>query len=153
MSKNYTDEQFIEAVKTSISVAEVLKKLGLKHIAGGSYRTVYNKAEKLGLDLSHFLGQASNKNRYFGPKRPIEDYLSNRKFIKGYSLKLRLIKEGIIDNKCDNCNLSEWNNEPIPTELHHLDGNYKNNNLDNLQILCPNCHAQTANYRGKNRKS
>lgn len=55
-------------------------------------------------------------------------------------------------NKCECCGLEEWNGEKIPLEVHHIDGNHLNNVLENLQLLCPNCHALTDNWRGKNIK-
>ena len=65
-------------------------------------------------------------------------------------LRVRLIKEGIKEHKCERCTLNEWLGKPIPLELHHKDGDKYNNKLKNLQILCPNCHSQTDNYCGKN---
>ena len=53
---------------------------------------------------------------------------------------------------CEECGISEWMNKPISMELHHKDGNHNNNNLDNLEILCPNCHSQTDTFRSKKRK-
>lgn len=82
----------------------------------------------------------------------IGEYLKNVKTITTHNLKIRLFKEKIKEQKCENCNLSEWQGNLIPLELHHIDGNNKNNNLNNLQILCPNCHAITPNYGSKNRK-
>lgn len=52
--------------------------------------------------------------------------------------------------KCEICGIKEWNGKPIRLEIHHIDGDRTNNNMDNLQILCPNCHSQTENFRGKN---
>lgn len=62
------------------------------------------------------------------------------------SKRKRLIEEGIKENKCECCGLSEWMGRPIPLELHHIDFNHYNNSLDNLQILCANCHMQAHNY-------
>ena len=53
--------------------------------------------------------------------------------------------------KCDECSIIEWNKKPITLELEHIDGNNRNNSLDNLRLLCPNCHSQTLTFRGKNR--
>lgn len=65
-------------------------------------------------------------------------------------LKYRLINEGIKEWKCEKCGNTYWLNELIPLELHHKDGDKTNNELDNLELLCPNCHALTDTYRGKN---
>jgi len=66
--------------------------------------------------------------------------------------KKKLIRQGVFEHQCQMCLLKEWLGEPIPLELHHIDGNKHNNELENLQILCPNCHAFTPNYRGKSLK-
>lgn len=71
--------------------------------------------------------------------------------MNSHMLKLSLIRKGIKQRKCECCNLKDWNDKPIPIELHHIDGNSKNNELDNLMILCPNCHAQTDNYKSRKR--
>lgn len=148
--KNYTEDEFIEAVKTSISKRQVLIKLGLAP-QGGNYKTVDNLVKKLGLDTSHFKGKRQSEGKKFGPKRPIEAYLSNKFGISSYNLKNRLIKENIFSKECFNCKRNKWQNKPIPLELDHIDGNNKNNNLNNLRLLCPNCHALTPTYRGRNK--
>lgn len=152
MKHTYTNEQLIEAVKTSFSIRQVLSKLGLKE-AGGNYSTVTKKIQLLNINISHFKGRGWNKGKNFGPKRPLEDYLSNTHSIQSFKLKKRLIREKILPHQCNCCKLKEWINKPIPLEIHHKDGNSSNNNLTNLALLCPNCHAQTENYRAKNRKS
>ena len=65
-------------------------------------------------------------------------------------LKIRLLEENIKEHKCECCGLTKWNGLDIPLELHHKDGNRHNHNLENIQLLCPNCHAQTETYRSKN---
>ena len=67
-------------------------------------------------------------------------------------MRKRLISEGIKEHKCECCGLSEWLGEPIPLELDHIDGDHYNNTYKNLKILCPNCHAKTPTYRGKNKR-
>ena len=67
-------------------------------------------------------------------------------------LKHHLLRSKTKDNKCELCGITEWNSNPISLQLHHIDGNPKNNKLENLQILCPNCHTQTDNYGSKNAK-
>jgi len=145
------DSKFIEIVANSISLAQVIRKCGLVP-AGGNYRSTKERIKKLKLDTSHFTGQAHNKGKKLGPKQPIESYLQNNVKTSSNHLKNRLIREEYFEHKCYKCNLTTWNDLPIPIELEHIDGNHMNNNLSNLTILCPNCHAQTDTYRGKNIK-
>ena len=146
--RKYTVDQLMEAVKESTSYAQVLSKVGLVP-AGGNYETIKKAITFYDLDSSHFTGQGWNKGKTFGPKRPIEDYLSNKYPTKSYRLKERLINDGYLDSICSNCNLTQWLGDAIPLELHHKDGDHNNNNLDNLQLLCPNCHTLTDTYRRK----
>ena len=88
------------------------------------------------------------------PKRqPIETYLVENRLVQSNNLKKRLINEGLKQHKCECCGITEWNGKITPIELDHIDGNRYNNTLENLRLLCPNCHAQTETYRGKNKKS
>ena len=65
-------------------------------------------------------------------------------------LRKRLLDEGIKEYQCEICKLSDWMGKLIPLELDHIDGNNSNNEITNLRLICPNCHAQTDTYRGKN---
>ena len=67
--------------------------------------------------------------------------MDNECFINSSKLRNKLIEEGVKEDKCEICGLSEWLGEHIPLELDHIDSNHENNNLVNLQIICPNCHA------------
>jgi hypothetical protein len=129
----------------------VLDKLKIKP-AGGNYQTIKKYIKKYKINTSHFKGQGWSKGDKIGPKRSIQTYLNNEKFIQSFKLKNRLIRENIFEHKCMNCDGTEWQKIKIPLELHHKDGNNSNNNLSNLELLCPNCHALTDNYRGKNKK-
>jgi Zn finger protein HypA/HybF involved in hydrogenase expression len=71
--------------------------------------------------------------------------------VKSLKLKIKLIEDGHKEHKCEKCKLSEWLGTPIPIELHHIDGDHYNNDFDNLEILCPNCHTLTDNNSGKNK--
>lgn len=149
---SYTEEELREAVKTSTSIRQVLEKLNIVP-AGGNYQTTNRRIEKLNIDTSHFMGQAWNKGLEIGPKRPIEEYLIENSVVQSFRLKNRLISEGLKEHKCECCGLTEWLGEPIPLELDHVDGDHYNNTLENLKILCPNCHAKTPTYRGKNKRN
>jgi len=140
-----------DIVSNSSSVREVIEKLGLIP-AGGNYTQVQKAIILLELDTSHFKGQGWNKGLTLGAKRPLSVYLSNEFPIQSHKLRLRLLKEEVFPHKCSKCGRTEWNGEPIPLELEHKNGNHSDNTLSNLELLCPNCHAQTATYRGKNKR-
>ncbi len=148
--RKYTLNKLKFAVKNSFSIREALMLLNVVAY-GGNYRTFKRAIKEFNIDISHFLGKANVKGKRLGIKFPLSDYLFNKRKIISYKLKKRLIKEEIFTAKCYNCNLITWLGEPIPLELHHKDGNHENNRLTNLQLLCPNCHALTDNYRGKNK--
>ena len=83
-------------------------------------------------------------------KLKLVEYLATSKDIQSNKVRLRLLEEGYKEHKCECCGLTTWLDEPIPLELHHKDGDRTNNTLENFMLLCPNCHAFTDSYRGKN---
>lgn len=150
--KKFTQEQLAQAVLSSLSLRTVLNKLGITE-AGGNYQTIKKAIEYCKLDASHFTGRGHLKGKSHNfKKRPIEKICVYGKHENTYNLKNRLILEKIKEEKCERCNHCEWQGSKIPLELHHIDGDKKNNQLSNLDLLCPNCHALTDNYRGKNIK-
>lgn len=148
---NYTNAGLSEICSRCYSYRQVLSELGLAE-AGGNYRTLKLKIKEFNIDISHFTHQGWNKGNTPNPTKPISVYLNNEQWIASYKLKKRLLKENIFTHQCMNCFGKEWLDKPIPLELHHIDGNNQNNSLNNLQLLCPNCHSLTDNYRGKNKK-
>lgn len=82
----------------------------------------------------------------------LEDYFNNTYSISSYQLKLKLFESNLKDKRCEVCNITEWGGKLAPLELHHKNGQSKDNSFENLQIICPNCHAQTHNYRASNQK-
>ena len=154
----YTMEQFVSAVANNYNVRQVLTELGLKP-AGGNYSFAKRRIKELSLDTSHW-GTVKNrqgwaKGKKFPEKsKPIEHYLIEGNISIGSNkLKKRLFKENYFEKKCYKCNRTEWNDLPIRLELEHINGKHNDNRIRNLTILCPNCHAQTDTYRGKNKKS
>lgn len=150
----YTKELLEESVKDCYSFCELCRKLGLVP-KGGNIRTVKTKLDEFEVDYSHFTGKNWNVN----PKNPVYKgkYLPN--LCEHSSLRSAYVKElvyrlGLKENKCENpeCGLSEWHGKPIVCELHHINGDSTDNRIENLIILCPNCHSQTENFRSKNRK-
>lgn len=143
---NWSKENLKEAIKISTSYSETLRNLGIP-TQGNNADTLKKYIEKYNLDISHFtFGKSKNLSglKYI----PVNEYLDSDKYISTSKLKLKLLKEGIKENRCECCGITEWNGKPIVMQLHHIDGNNKNNSLDNLQMLCPNCHSQTENYCG-----
>jgi hypothetical protein len=67
-------------------------------------------------------------------------------------LKRLLIRSGLKTGKCERCGLGEWRGRPLSIALHHVNGRPRDNRLENLRLLCPNCHSQTENYGGRNRQ-
>jgi hypothetical protein len=148
----YTEQQFIDAIKSSTSMRQVLNKLGLKE-AGGNYAIAKTRVKNLGLDISHFKGQAWNKGKKLGPRKSVKELLvDDRKHpYQSHKLKNRLLQEKIKVHQCECCGIIEWLGKPTPLELDHINGINYDNRLENLRLLCPNCHAQTPTYRGKNK--
>jgi hypothetical protein len=141
---SWKDNQLIDAIPKCKSFTEVAKFLGMSKSTNTLLR---KRAEQLGLNYSHFKGSGIT------PK-PLNEILvlSDKEMQCTHRLKLRLIKENYFDHKCYRCGLTEWNNLPTPIELEHINGNRCDNRLENLTLLCPNCHAQTETYRAKNIK-
>lgn len=154
-NKNYTDAEFIEAVKTSFSIAEVLRKIGVV-ARGGNYRIARRGIQRLNLNTDHFTGcgHMKGKTHNRSKKTPLDQLLVEncQCGVTSHKLKLRLIKEGFFERKCYNCERTEWLSNPIPLELEHKNGDNLDNRIENLTLLCPNCHALTDTYRGKNKK-
>ncbi len=144
----YTNDDLIFAVKNSKTYQEVCTRLEI-YPSGKSYMDMKQILKTLDVDTSHFC-RKNNMDTVRKNVRPLENYLENKYPISTHRLKKRLIRDGIMEHKCYNCNLDKWLEIKIPLEMHHKDGNNKNNNLENLILLCPNCHALTDNYRGRN---
>lgn len=147
----YTLEILQPIVDESYQWAEVCRKLGIQPFTGAqSY--LKRRSDQLGVKYDHFKGQGWSRGRTFQPKRPIEEYLVKDSTIKSDALRRRLIKEGIKEAKCESCGIVEWQGVPAPLELNHKNGDHWDNRLENLEVICPNCHALKSTNGGRNIK-
>lgn len=152
--RSWTSEQLKEAVKNSLSFRQVLAGLGLRE-AGGNYAQVHKYVKEYNLDISHFKGRGWNKGLHFPfkPKTPLEDILTENSAFQSYKLKNRLFREGLKPQYCEECGWAQITADGyLPLELDHINGNRYDNRLENLRILCPNCHSLKPTHRGRNRK-
>ena len=145
--EKFSKEEIEQFVKDSKSYAELARKIGYKNAGknGSAYRAVHQMIDVLNLDVSHFIGQGWNKDNF--------DY---SRFVYGKKIKSVNMIDAIValrGRKCECCGLEEWMENPIPLEVHHKDGDELNSTLENLQLLCPNCHSMTDTYKGKNIKN
>jgi hypothetical protein len=151
--KKYNIIELSNIIAESFSIAEVLRKLEIVP-AGGNYRTIKNQIKKENIDTSHFTGKGwlKGKRNAHAKSIPLNEILVADCYYQTSKLKKRLFQEGIFEKKCDCCKRKEWEGQPIPLELDHINGQNFDNRLENLRVLCPNCHALTNTYRGKNKK-
>jgi hypothetical protein len=144
--KNYKPEVWRSRIEKAIadtkSMAAAAFSLNLE------FKTFRSMAKELGVYAPNPGGRGTSKSKY-----PIEDVFSNKVYVRPQDLRKRLVILGIKEEKCERCEISDWRGQKAPLELHHIDGVRENNALNNIEILCPNCHAQTDNYKGKNKKA
>lgn len=147
-----SDNEIREAVKLSTSMGQVLDRLGIARHIGTNYVRCQSRISQLELSTTHFLKIQNITKEHFR-KKPITDYLIKNQYIcKSAVLKKRLIAEGILKDECSQCKLTTWQTVAIPLELDHINGDHFDNRLENLRLLCPNCHSLTPTHTGKNRR-
>lgn len=136
---NIPETKFIESLISNNSFAKVTDLFGLPTYC---YRAVIARSKKLKIDTSHFK---------ISHKQNLKDILiKDSKWTQTNRLKGRLFEEGLKEKICENCRLDIWQDKPIPLEIDHSNGIRNDNRIENLKILCPNCHALTPTYRGRN---
>lgn len=142
-----TKQEMEKVINSSNSMRSASVKLGLH------FNTFSRYAKMYGIYKPNRGLKGSSKPKKEGKgKYLLEDILNGKHpEYQTRKLKIRLIKEGIKQNKCEICGIVNWNNKDIVCELDHIDGNSSNHSLDNLRILCPNCHSQTDTFRYKKR--
>ncbi|WP_206502564.1 HNH endonuclease signature motif containing protein [Streptomyces chrestomyceticus] len=153
-SARWTKEVLEPAVAASTNFCEVLRYLGLE-VVGGHHTHITRRIRALGIDTSHFTGRNRTKpasRRRCGDRVLVEMPASGARRVQSSRLKAAMLSHAIAE-KCTLCGTGpDWHGNTIPLEVDHIDGNWRNNRLENLRLLCPNCHSVTDSYRGRNKK-
>ena len=144
------DEEFTFIVQENHCVRDVVEALGFVKTSGAMANNVKQRIEELNIDISHFRGRQSNTSA--NVKYDLKDILiENSPYTNIDRLKKRLIKEKVLEYKCEYCgNEGFWNGKPLVLQLEHKNGKHFDHRLENICFLCPNCHSQTDTYAGKN---
>lgn len=152
--RSWTDLQLEDAIQCCKSFRAVLLLLELVP-AGGNYEQVKKRAKELGISTEHFTGMGWNVGLKFNPNpaRPLNEILVINSTIQSFGLKKRLIRMGIKKPECEICGWQQMSEDGrIPVELDHINGDRYDNRIENLRILCPNCHSLQLTHRGRNKK-
>ena len=152
--RKYTIDEFKQAVAEARSLRDTLLRLGL-NATGGNYLLAQTRIKSLGLSTEHWTRQGWAKGTSNPGKnaRSIQDYLvkDSLDMISSDKLKKRLYREGLLAEICSKCGIKDWLGQSLALHLDHINGVHTDNRLENLRILCPNCHSQTNTYAGKNK--
>lgn len=138
------------AVAASSNMCEVLRNLGIE-VVGGHHTHISRRIQALGIDTSHFVAPAAGgKRRRRTPQELLIEQTSPKaRREQNCRLKAALLELGVVD-RCALCGIeATWQGCPLPLEVDHVDGNWRNNRIENLRLLCPNCHSTTDTYRGR----
>ena len=152
--RSWTEEKLKEAVKSSTSFRQIIFKLGLVP-AGGNYDQLKKYIEELRLDIRHFKGRAWNKGlKGIGkPHIPLGKILVKGSNFQSFKLKNRLFAAKLKPQHCERCGWAERTKDGyLPLELDHINSGRHDNRLENLRVLCPNCHSLTPHHRGRSGK-
>ena len=148
------EQQIRDAVKNSRSYSSILKQLGLSP-SGANYKWIKHQIRDYEIDTGHMTGQGWT----LGMQNPIQNLnarplsevlVENSDYRSTNSLKKKLLKAGLLKYKCKNCGINKWRDKPLSLQLDHINGVNDDNRIENLRLLCPNCHAQTETFAGAN---
>tara|TARA_R110000782_G_C14551666_1_gene385044 strand:- start:64 stop:516 length:453 start_codon:yes stop_codon:yes gene_type:complete len=146
MAYKNIDGKIIEAANSSSSASAAASVLGIR------YSTYKKHAERLGVFKTNQSGRGISKRAPDHRKLNLSDVLEGKRpETQTGTIKRHLLADGIKKNECEVCELSEWNGKPISCHLDHINGINNDHRLENLRMICPNCHSQTDTYCGKNK--
>ena len=154
--RTYSKEWLEGVCKDSYSYAEGLRKAGRQQ-GGGAQATLKKKVKEWGIDISHFTGQRWQESPHQEKQEIKEKYSLDEVFIKDSPVTQKVLRgyvkrHNVIEYKCQTCGSDgNWQNGIISLELDHINGDNTDNRIENLRYLCPNCHALTETYRGRNK--
>ena len=144
-------EKLQELLNVSSGYSDVLKRVGLKPNGSNPY-TLKKVIKNFGLDITQMVKNRNKVCSRNGFKIPtVEILIENSTYVATSSLRNRLVKEGLLEYKCCECGIKEWREKNISLHLDHINGIRSDNRIENLRILCPNCHSQTETYARKQR--
>lgn len=127
---DWSEEKVRKAVEQSTSYSDTLRNLDIP-LQGNNSKTLKKYIQEYNIDISHFTFGKSESSKDIS-YIPASEYLGTDKSISTSKLKIKLLKENLKENKCECCGITEWNGKPLVMQLHHIDGNNKNNSLENL---------------------
>ncbi len=147
-------EELQNIFNNSNSKSEILIKLGFNSF-NGNHRILNKRIIEDNIDISILENRRKSTKSGLAKmcKKDSKDiFVENSKYNTGTHIKNRLINEGFIEYKCENCGIKEWDGKPISLQLDHINGINNDNRIENLRLLCPNCHSQTKTFSGKKNK-
>lgn len=149
---NFSDEQFSKIVHDSVSFAEIKNKIGYKTTNHFVSPAIKNRITELNLDISHFVPSGTRQKKAPYRKYTMDEILvENSTYCGSTALKSRLISAGYMENVCACCGLKTWDGKDLALQVHHVNGVNNDNRIENLQLLCPNCHSQTDFFGGRSK--
>lgn len=153
--RKWSQEELQRSLKKSRSLGQLLTFLGLRPV-GGNYAQIKKYLQEAGLDYSHLRGRSWEKGlkRPFRPILSLAEILIDGSSFQSFKLKRRLFDTGLKEKSCEMCGWAEYTPEGyLPLELDHINGIHTDNRLENLRVLCPNCHSLQPTHRGRSKKS
>ena len=149
ISKVYqvSDEEFRYIVASSYGYSDCLRKLKLNTKGGSSTDILKRRIHELNCSIEHFSRIKNPKNS----RHSLEDILiEHSTYYNILRLKKRLLDANLLEYKCAECGITEWRGQILSLQLDHINGVYDDHRIENLRLLCPNCHSLTETFAGRN---